>query len=87
MGNLSNFTPKNGGPSKDKRTLQICDESGLGIALTLWGKNASKFDFREGDVAAIKGTRVSDYQGKTLNSGEEHSQIYINLDLKRTKEL
>ena len=87
VGTISNFIPKNGGPSKDKRTLQICDESGLGIALTLWGKNASKYEFKEGDVAAIKGTRVSDYQGKTLNSGDEHSQIYINLDLKRTKEL
>jgi hypothetical protein len=36
---------------------------------------------------ALKGTRVSDYQGKSLNSGDDHSQIYINLDLKRTQDL
>jgi replication factor A1 len=76
VGQVSNFQPKNGGPSKDKRTLQIADESSLAIQVTLWGKNATKLELREGAVLAIRGARVSDYGGKTLNSGDEHSQIY-----------
>jgi hypothetical protein len=35
--------------------------------------NAKKDDYKEGDVMAIRGARVSDYGGKTLNSGNEHS--------------
>jgi len=45
VGQVSNFQPKNGGPSKDKRSLQIADESGLAIQLTLWGGNATKHEF------------------------------------------
>jgi replication factor A1 len=84
---LSTFQPKNGGPAKDKRSLQICDESGLAIQLTLWGRNATKLQFQEGQVLAVRGARVSDYGGKTLNSGDEHSQIFVDMNNKRTKEL
>jgi replication factor A1 len=38
-------------------------------------------------VFAIKGARVSDYGGKSLNAGEEHSQIYIDPEHKRAHEL
>jgi ssDNA-binding replication factor A large subunit len=41
--------------------------------VTLWGINATKLEFREGSVLAIRGAKVSDYGGKTLNSGHEHS--------------
>lgn len=43
--------------------------------------------YQNGQVMAIKGARVSDYNGKTLNSGEEHSQIVIDPDHKKAKEL
>jgi ssDNA-binding replication factor A large subunit len=59
----------------------------LSISVTLWGANASKLEFREGHVLAIRGAKVSDFNGKTLNSGDEHSQIYIDVDHKRTREL
>jgi len=36
---------------------------------------------------AVKGVRVSDYGGKSLNAGNEHSLIFINIDHKRTREL
>jgi hypothetical protein len=45
VGSVSLFHPKNGGPSKDKRTLSLADESGLSIQLTLWGNNATKENF------------------------------------------
>jgi ssDNA-binding replication factor A large subunit len=39
----------------------------------LWGKNATKLDLTEGKVFAVKGAKVSDYGGKSLNAGDEHS--------------
>ena len=42
---VSSFKPKNGNPSKDKRTITLADESGLIINLTLWGKNANNENF------------------------------------------
>lgn len=36
---------------------------------------------------ALKGTRVSDYGGKSLNSGEEHSLMFIDPEHKRTEQL
>lgn len=36
---------------------------------------------------ALRGARVSDYNGKSLNSGDEHSQMFIDPVDKRTQEL
>ena len=36
---------------------------------------------------ALRGARVSDYNGKSLNSGDEHSQMFIDPEHKRTTEL
>jgi replication factor A1 len=40
-GSTTNFTPKNGGPSKDKRTLVVVDDSNFMVGLTLWGNQAN----------------------------------------------
>jgi ssDNA-binding replication factor A large subunit len=45
VGSISLFMPKNGGRSKDKRTLCIVDDSGIKILLTLWGNNANKENY------------------------------------------
>ena len=74
---VSSFQPKSYDgstrPPKDKRTLQLVDETGLQIQLTLWGNNATRLELAEGRVFAVKGARVSDYGGKSLNAGDEHS--------------
>ncbi len=46
--------------------------------MTLWGNNATKLVYAEGRVLAIKGARVSDYGGKSLNAGDEHSQVFLD---------
>jgi hypothetical protein len=38
------------------------------------------FDLQVGQVLAIKNAKVSDYGGKSLNSGDDSSQIYIEPD-------
>jgi len=58
---------------KDKRTLTIVDESNYEIQITFWGKNALRNDFEVGKVIGLKSVRVSDYNGKSLNSSDDHS--------------
>jgi hypothetical protein len=46
--------------------------------------NASRDDLKEGNVLALRGARVSDYGGKTLNSGGDHSSLFVDPLHKRT---
>lgn len=71
---------------KDRRNLVIAEESGLCITVSLWGANAT-LSYEVGQVLALKGARVSDYNGKSLNSGDEHSQVFVNPENKRAQEL
>jgi replication factor A1 len=70
-----------------RRNIMLADESGLKIAVALWGNLANMFDLQVGQVLAVRSARVSDYGGKSLNSGDDHSQIYIDPDHNRTLEL
>ena len=36
---------------------------------------------------AVRGAKVSDYAGKTLNVGDDHCSLYIDIDHIRTREL
>ena len=94
IGVVRNVTPvtevqMKSGMQKDRRNIVIVDEGCTEIVVSLWVKNAKRerFNIKEGQVVAIKGTRVSDYSGKTLNSGDEHSQIFVEPKHKRTQEL
>ena len=83
---LTEINLKNG-QVKDRRNITICDDSGSGIIVSLWSQNAIKDDYKVGDILAIRGARVSDYSGRSLNSGEEHSKLFVNPDHERTSEL
>ena len=53
-----------------KRTLVLCDESNKSVEMTLWETDAVKFDeqkLQNYPIVAIKGARVSDFGGKSLN--------------------
>ena len=65
----------------------LADESGLCITVSLWGKNAVQDEIVEGQVMAIKGARVSNYNGCSLNAGDDHAQIFLNCDHLRSLEL
>lgn len=55
---------------RDRRQVSIGDESGLSMMATLWGPLASSENVEIGKVMAIKGAKVSDYGGKSLNISE-----------------
>jgi|TARA_B110000285_G_C15099052_1_gene603863 hypothetical protein len=59
------------GEYKDKRTITLCDDTGVSINATLWGETAS-VELQVGDILACKAARVSDYGGKSLNLGDDN---------------
>ncbi|KAK3769131.1 hypothetical protein RRG08_067108 [Elysia crispata] len=64
-----------------KRDLQIVDQSGLAVNLTLWGDEANKFDGQGFPIVAVKGARLSDFNGRSLSvSGS--SQLIVNPETK-----
>lgn len=87
VGILTQVNIKQSGAVKDRRNICIADESNLSIQVSLWGANARTDGYTDGQVLALRGARVSDYNGKSLNSGDEHSQMFIDPDHKRAREL
>jgi len=75
VSNISSINLKSG-QTKDRRNVTLVDNSGdagCSITATLWSDNAQLNNYRVGQVMAIKGARISDYNGKSLNCGQEHS--------------
>ncbi|XP_076452897.1 replication protein A 70 kDa DNA-binding subunit-like isoform X2 [Babylonia areolata] len=64
-----------------KRDLQIVDQSGVAISITLWGNDAQNFDGSSNPVIAVKGARLSDFGGRSL-SVLSSSQLVINPDIR-----
>ena len=47
------------------------------IVATFWGEDAcNKCNFSAGDIVAIKGAKVSDFNGKSLNASGKNLQIF-----------
>ena len=84
---LTQINIKQTGTQKDRRNVIIADESNYCVTVSLWGSNARNDSYSEGQVLALRGARVSDYNGRSLNSGDEHSQIFVDCKCTRTKEL
>lgn len=71
-----------------KRFITLVDDSNMSIQCTLWGKSATvKADCIEiGKPVAIKGVKISTYNGKTL-SASDYCEIICMPDHHRTVEL
>ncbi len=64
---VSQITSKNTGKPYEKRELTLVDDSGFSVRVTIWGKSATAFDAQPESVIAFKGTRVSDFNGRSLS--------------------
>lgn len=51
----------------DKRELTLVDDSNFSVRLTIWGKTATAFDADPECILAFKGTKVSDFGGRSLS--------------------
>lgn len=69
---------------KDKRQkvrnyLTVVDDSFTSIVVTLWGEMSTKNQgIIAGDIIAVKGGRISDFGGKTLNAADDHATLIMN---------
>jgi replication factor A1 len=50
-----------------KRDIQLVDQSGQSVRLTLWGKQAETFNHEDQPVIAFKGVKVGDFGGRSLS--------------------
>lgn len=70
-----------------KRNIKLIDDSNFAVSLTLWGDDAEKFENsipseNMHPVVAIRGVKISDYQGLTL-SLSHNGKMVLNPDLPR----
>lgn len=67
------------GESRQKRELKVADESNAMISITLWGDVATAQNFNTGDIYALRGCRVSDYAGRSLNASSSPGDLIANV--------
>jgi replication factor A1 len=76
------------GSQKTRKYVTLVDESGCAISLTLWASMNEKVTSADmHKVLAVKGARVSEYGGKSLNAADDHSSLFIDLNHERNKQL
>jgi replication factor A1 len=76
------------GSSKVRKYVTLIDESGFAISLTLWAtmcERVTNDDLHK--VLAVKGARVSEFGGKSLNAADDHSSLFPDLNHDRCKSL
>lgn len=62
------LTAKTTGKELTKREVNLVDQSGASIALTLWGDDATNFSIHDNPVIALKNAQLKEYMGgKTLS--------------------
>jgi replication factor A1 len=86
---IANLTSKSSGRDLKKRTVTLIDQTTLAVDLTLWGESAEKYneiDLADNPVLAVKACRVSEFGGRSLNSGFT-SLFMVNPDIKEAKAL
>lgn len=67
VGDVGEITSKKDGRPFQKRELTLVDDTGYSVRVTVWGKTATSFDAMPESVLAFKGTKVSDFGGKSLS--------------------
>ena len=82
----SNITVRSTGKELTKRDIVLVDDTNRSVNLTLWGEQAQKFDGSSNPVIAIKGAKVSDYNGVSLSTIGS-SSVTVNPDLTEAHQL
>ncbi|KAL6256338.1 hypothetical protein P5V15_012455 [Pogonomyrmex californicus] len=63
VSDIVHLTRRTTGQDLVKRDLNIVDDSGTMVCVTLWGKQAEDFDGSNNPVVAIKGARIGEFNG------------------------
>ena len=76
------------GTQKQRKYVTLVDDSGYAISLTLWaGMNERITQDDLHKVIAVKGARVSEFGGKSLNAADDHSSLHLELKHSRCAKL
>ncbi|KAK9467881.1 hypothetical protein V1512DRAFT_285780 [Lipomyces arxii] len=86
VGECTQITSKGTGKPYDKRDLVMVDPSGVSVGVTVWGTAAVNFTGHTDDVIAVKGAKVSDFNGKSL-SLLQSSTMNLNPDIPESHKL
>jgi hypothetical protein len=65
------------GKVKGRLSFQLIDRDADMITVYLWG-DMSRMFISEGDLLILNGARVSHFNGKSLNCGQEHCKVLVN---------
>ncbi len=77
------------GESKERRTLELVDDSNVRVTLTLWGSplvlriSAVKL----GDIIALRQVRVGDFNGRSLTASDMIEDIFTDVRHARKMDL
>lgn len=63
-------------------TITMADETNHSINVTIWGQLAKDPRFKRGVILAVKGAKVSNFGGKSLNISE---QTFVEFNPNETK--
>lgn len=77
------------GEERDKFNIQLADETGVSVPVTFWGEICAELGnkMQEGEIVAIRGVRVSEYQGRCLNASSSIQDVFFKPQHKRAQEL
>ncbi|CAG9786671.1 unnamed protein product [Diatraea saccharalis] len=84
---LQELTAKSTGKLLKKREVTLVDSSGGGIVLTLWGAEAEKFEGSTNPVIAVKGARLTEFNGSKSLSCLASTMMRLNPDLPEAHKL
>ncbi|CAH0398399.1 unnamed protein product [Chilo suppressalis] len=84
---LQELTAKTTGKLLKKREVTLVDSSGGGVVLTLWGSEAEKFEGSTNPVIAVKGARVTEFNGSKSLSCLASTMMRLNPDLPEAHKL
>ena len=44
----------------------------------MWGSLATQFELEAGQIVGVKNARVSEFNGKSLNCGDDHCEVIFS---------
>lgn len=76
------------GSQKNRKYITLVDDSGCAISLTLWSTMCERVTDQDvHKVFAVKGARVSEFGGRSLNAADDHSSLFPELNHDRCRQL
>ena len=76
------------GSQKIRKYVTLIDDSMCAISLTLWATMCERITNDDlNKVIAVKGARVSEFGGKSLNAADDHSTLFPDLNHEKCRQL